>query len=124
LSASDILAWIALGLLPLSALIGWFLRRKRSGRFAARMRPHFVLGYAALALALLHMAMSMGASGGANAGGIWFATIALAGLGLQAFIGTNLQSPGAYRLTLRRWHTLVFWGVLLLAIGHIALNAL
>ncbi len=87
------------------------------------MRPHFLLGYGALALATLHLFMSTGGMGGSNANGIWLATFALFALALQAFIGTSLQSPGTYRSTLRRWHSIVFWSVLVLAIGHIALNA-
>jgi hypothetical protein len=60
--------------------------------------------------------------GGANATGMWFALFAFAGVGLQAFLGTNLQSPGAYRPTLRGWHVLTFWSVLALIALHVLLN--
>ena len=89
----------------------------------ARMRPHLVLGYVAAGLAVAHVAMTTGGMGGVNPTGIWLATFALFGLGLQAFVGTNLQSPGAYRAPLRRWHLALFWIVLLLAIGHVVLNS-
>jgi len=82
-----------------------------------------VLGYAALALGVVHGLLSMGDASGANTAGIWFAVLALLGLGVQAFIGTSLQSPGVYRAPLRSWHTLLFWGLSLLVLGHIVLNA-
>lgn len=119
---SSALGWFALLLVPLTACAGWLLRRRKGG-FIARMRPHFVLGYAAFTLAVMHVLTSIGGMQGANTNGIRFATVALIGLGLQAFVGTNLQSPGIYRAALRRWHMVLFWSLLVLAIGHIALNA-
>ncbi|MEO9169698.1 MAG: hypothetical protein ABI282_11325 [Candidatus Baltobacteraceae bacterium] len=123
MTVSTITAWAALALVPITALLGLLLRRLRAGTFIRRMRPHFVLGYAALVLALVHVGASMGAMGGANGTGIWLALIALLGLGLQAFTGTNLQSPGSYRTLLRRWHVVLFAAVLVFALGHILLNA-
>ena len=87
------------------------------------MRPHFALGYGALGLALLHLALSFDNALSANAAGIWCASLALVGLALQAFSGTNLQSPGAYRFVLRRWHAVLFWTVTVLVVGHVLLNA-
>ncbi len=81
-----------------------------------------MIGYAVFILALLHAGMSMSDAGRTNVAGIWFASIAFAGLGLQTFVGMNLQAPGAYRSVLRRWHTLIFWAVTLLALGHVLLN--
>ena len=86
------------------------------------MRPHYVIGYAALALAVLHLSLSTGSMAGADTTGIWLATIALVGLGWQALLGSNLQWPGGYRAALRRWHLGTFAAVLLLAIGHAMLN--
>ena len=122
MSAGDAAAWLAAALLPGTAATGWFLRRWGSGSFIARMRPHFILGYAVLGLALAHVALSMGNAAGANGAGIWCASFAMAGIGLQTFSGTNLQSPGAYRLVLRRWHVALFWTIAVLGVGHIALN--
>ena len=99
------------------------LRRFARGRFVVRMRPHYVLGYGALALAIVHLSSSMGGMGGANATGIWLATLAIFALGIQAFIGTNLQSPGLYRLPLRRWHLVVFTCAAIFAVAHVAYNA-
>lgn len=87
------------------------------------MRPHFWLGYLALIAACAHVALTTGAMGGTNATGIWLATFALIGIGAQAFLGTNLQSPGAYRVPLRRWHVVVFFATFALAFAHVALNA-
>jgi hypothetical protein len=87
------------------------------------MKPHLALGYAALALGTAHGVLSMGNTSGTDANGIALAFLALVGLGVQAFLGLNLQSPGAYRMPLRRWHTALFWGVAILVAGHIILNA-
>ncbi|HEX3369212.1 MAG TPA: hypothetical protein VHS56_06520, partial [Candidatus Cybelea sp.] len=86
--------WAALALIPLTAIVGWLFRRLARGRFALRMRPHYVLGYAALGLALIHLMSYLGGMQGANATGLWFATLATAVLALQALLGSNLQSPG------------------------------
>ncbi len=114
--------WFALALIPLAAAGGWILRRFVKGHLLGRMRPHYVLGYLALAIALVHLAFSMRAMAGADATGIWLATFALLGLGWQALVGANLQSPGEYRIPLRRWHIATFASVLVLAAGHVMLN--
>jgi hypothetical protein len=114
--------WIALFLIPLTAVAGWVLRRFVKGRFALRMRPHAIAGYAILAFALVHLSMSMGSMGGANSTGIWLATFGLFALVAQALIGANLQSPGGYRIELHRWHLIAFAAVLLLAVGHVVYN--
>jgi hypothetical protein len=115
--------WLAFSLIPVTAVAGWSLRRFVRGSLAARMRPHFALGYAALALALLHLSSYMGAMRGANASGLWFATLATLALVLQALLGSNLQSPGLYRLPLRRWHLGVFIVALTLAGLHVVYDA-
>lgn len=122
MTLSDAAAWLAAALVPGTAGLGWFLRRWGSGSFIARMRPHLLLGYAVLALALVHLVLSAANVSSANGAGIWCASLALLGLGLQTFSGASLQSPGEYRPILRRWHTALFWTIALLAVGHIALN--
>ncbi len=114
--------WLAFTAIPLAAAAGWILRRLARGSFTLRMRPHYVIGYGALALAIVHLSVSMRAMAGADETGIWFATLALLGLGWQALIGSNLQSPGGYRGVLRRWHLGTFAIVMLLAAGHALLN--
>ena len=120
---SSAIGWAAFALVPAAAVAGWVLRRHRRGGFITRMRPHFFIGYGALALATLHLLLSTGGMGGANGNGIWLATFALGGVAVQAFLGTNLQSPGGYRRPLHRWHVLTFWTVLALIAGHVVLNS-
>ena len=119
---SELAAWGALSTVPLNAVGGLFLRRISRGRFTHRMRPHYVLGYAAFGLAAMHLLLSAGDMRSANANGIWLATFAFGGLGLQTFVGMSLQSPGAYRAPLRRWHMFLFWSIAVLIVGHVALN--
>lgn len=115
--------WAALALIPLTAIAGWLFRRLARGRFALRMRPHYVLGYAVLGLALIHLMSYLGGMQGANATGLWLATLATAVLTLQALLGSNLQSPGLYRVSLRRWHLTAFVAALALASLHVAYTA-
>ncbi|HEY6325323.1 MAG TPA: hypothetical protein VIW73_02260 [Candidatus Cybelea sp.] len=114
--------WLALGAIPVAAAAGWILRRFIRGRFSLRMRPHYVIGYAVLALAIVHLSFSMRAMAGTNATGLWLASLALLGLIWQVLLGSNLQSPGGYRTVLRRWHLGTFAAVMLLAAGHALLN--
>jgi hypothetical protein len=114
--------WLAFALIPLGACAGLVTRRLLKGSFRLRMRPHYVIGYAALSAALLHVAMEMRGIDGSNGLGLRFAMLALLGLALQALIGSNLQSPGDYRKLLRRWHLAAFAAVTLFALGHVALN--
>jgi len=123
LSASAVTAWCAVALFGATATIGWVLRRFGKGALTKRLRPHFLLGYGALLCAIAHVSLSMGDVDGANGSGIWFAGLATAGLTLQTLVGTNLQSPGIYRLVLRRWHIALLLIIAVLAIGHIVLNA-
>lgn len=112
-----------MGLVPFAALSGWLLRRFAKGAFIHRMRPHVILGYGALAFSLLHLSMTLDGVAGANTTGIWLASLAIFGLVLQAVSGSNLESPGAYRLVLRRWHVTLFCVTLVLIFGHVLLNA-
>jgi hypothetical protein len=104
IGSGDGAAWLAVVLFPSTALVGWCLRRFACGTFVRRMRPHFVLGYAVLVLGAIHGMFAMGAMGALGSTNLWIATLAFCGLGIQVFVGLNLQSPGAYRLPLRRWH--------------------
>jgi hypothetical protein len=120
---SELSGWIAVALIPTAAFSAWLLRRIRAGRFTVRMRPHYFAGYGALGLALVHMFASMPGVAGADATGIQIAALALTGLGAQAFLGTNLQSPGSYRKPLRRWHLTLFAATLVLVAIHVILDA-
>ena len=121
-NAGDAAAWIATALFPSTAAAGFVLRRFVSGRFAVRLRPHFVLGYAVFVLALAHTALAMGAMHMLSATDLWLATLALAGLALQAFLGASLQAPGVYRTVLRRLHLATTWSVALFIAAHVLLT--
>jgi len=120
---SDVAAWMTVLLIACAAIAGFILRRFVRGPFVRRLRPHFMLGYAALIFGLIHVTLSMNDTRGTNGLGILFAGIATAGLTLQTLVGSNLQSPGAYRLTLRRWHLALLFAVIAFVVGHILFNA-
>lgn len=122
MSASDGAAWIAVMLFSLTAPAGWALRRFGHGRFALRMRPHYVLGYAVFAGACVHTALSMGATQAIGALNTRIALFALMAIALEVFVGLSLQAPGAYRQPLRRWHTAVFLSMTVLIATHIVLT--
>jgi hypothetical protein len=115
--------WAAIAAIPLAAVLGAVLRRATFARLALRMRPHYVLGYGALAIAVAHVVTAGRSMSSADATGIWIGTLALLVLILQAFVGASLQAPGAYRALLRRWHALAFWSALAFALVHTALDA-
>jgi hypothetical protein len=115
--------WAAIGAIPLAALLGAMLRRATFARLALRMRPHYVLGYGALAIAVAHVLTAGRSMGSADATGIWIGSLALLVLILQAFVGASLQAPGAYRAVLRRWHAVAFWSALAFALAHAAIDA-
>ncbi len=119
---SALSGWIACALIPLAALAGWILRRFVRGRYALRMRPHYLLGYGAAALAGAHACTSAGGTTGADALGIWLAAFGFGAMLVQAFLGLSLQAPGAYRIGLRRWHVLTFAAAGALVVAHVVLN--
>ena len=122
MSAGDAAAWIAAALFPSTAAAGLILRRFVGGAFAIRLRPHFVLGYAAFGVALVHTILAMGTMHTLSRVDLWLAGLALVGLALQAFLGASLQAPGAYRTVLRRCHLATTWSVALLIAGHVLLT--
>jgi hypothetical protein len=115
--------WAAIAAIPLAAALGAVLRRATFARLALRMRPHYVLGYGALAAAVAHVVTAGRSMASADATGIWVGTIALLVLILQAFVGASLQAPGAYRTMLRRWHAVAFWSALVFALAHVVFDA-
>ncbi len=123
LGIAPAIGWSAIVALPGSAYAALLLRKRRGRTFLARMRPHFVLGYGALATGTVHAVASVGAMAAARSVGIWIGTAALVGLGVQAFLGASLQAPGDYRRLLRRLHAITFWGVLALSGAHVVLDS-
>lgn len=122
MSGGDAAAWAAVALFPVTFAAGWILRRYVSGTFARRLRPHYVLGYAVLVLGSIHGALAMGGVRTIGTTDVWVATLAFAGLSLQAFLGASLQAPGVYRSILRRWHFLTAGAVAILIAGHVLLT--
>lgn len=122
MAASDIGAWLAVLLFPMTGVAGWILRRFVKGAFVERLRPHFVLGYAVLGLAGIHTVLSLENAARIGSSDLWFAAWALVGLGVQTFIGLSLQAPGAFRRPLRRWHVIATFAVALLIVGHVLLT--
>ncbi len=121
---SAVSGWLATILVLCAAFAGVFFRRLwRSPPLVRRMRPHYVLGYAALALAAIHGFFAMGAMRGADGAGLRAATVAILALGAQTFVGASLQDPGSYRRVLRKWHLAIFVA-LIFSIGfHVTVNA-
>ena len=114
--------WIAVLLLAVAAALPFLLRwiRARSPR---GMRVHYLLGFAIPALAVAHSSFTMMRMRGIDMTGIWFATIALAGLFVQMSLGIELRAPpwGQPR-SLRRWHLVMVIVTSGFIAGHIALN--
>jgi hypothetical protein len=127
--------WIAVILMVFEIVLPYLIRRVSlsqpptlsqtpASTYLGRMWPHYWLGYALVALALVHaFAVMEGPVGRANAEGIWAATGALLLLFLQVSLGLYLQSRRATsRRLVKRCH---FWGRLA-AVGflvlHIGLN--
>jgi hypothetical protein len=90
------------------------------------MRLHYVIGFAVLALALIHMWVSMtgGMARHTRASGLYIATVALAVLVVQAMSGSTM-SFGQVRATigLRRSHFMTMLAIVALVGLHIALNS-
>ena len=129
--------WIAAALVGTVALLPYLLRRTAlsrrlgladgyKGSYLTRMWPHYWLGYAGIAISVVHayLPMAAGHIRRNSAAGLWLATIALGLLCLQAVLGLALQEPGPAmsRTRTRRWH---FWGmvgVAALVMIHVVLN--
>ena len=116
--------WLATLMVMLAAIAGAFTRRLlKAAPLVHRMRPHYVIGYAALAFATLHGFFAMGSMRGADSGGLRAAAVAILALGIQTFVGASLQDPGSYRRVLRRWHIAFFVALVLLVGYHVMVNA-
>lgn len=122
LTVSQTTAWTAAALFPLTALVGWGLRRLLPGALSVRMRPHLIIGYAVFAIAALHAIAAIPGIGAMNSTNLWAATLAMGGLALESFVGASLQAPGVYRSLLRRWHLVAFVAVGLLIAVHVVVT--
>ena len=120
---SSVTGWLAIALVLAAATLAIILRRLRTTPpLVRRMRPHYVLGYAALIFAVLHVYFAMGSMRGEDPNGLCAATGALFALGAQTFVGASLQDPGGYRRTLRAWHIGILATLVALLVWHITAN--
>jgi hypothetical protein len=109
---------VATVLCAVTITLPYLLRRNRFSRslglaqehaapYLRRLWPHFWVGYAILALTVVHMGSVMGAMGRAKGAGIWAATGALFLLLLEVAQGLNLKDESlSARKSARRLH---FW---------------
>ena len=119
--------WLVVALAAGAAAAGIALRRfKNAPALLIRMRPHFILGYASLLVAALHMWSSfpvMGmVRGGEYANGLDAATIALLLVGAQTFVGWRLQHPGNMRTILRVVHLGIIAALIVTIAYHVVAN--
>jgi hypothetical protein len=85
--------------------------------------PHYWLGYALVALVLVHASFVMGpAMGRSDATGIWAATLALCLLFLQVLLGLMLKNRTSNQRQVRRWHFWSMIGFTALVLTHLARN--
>lgn len=128
---TSVSGWVVALLLPAATALPFLLRRggqaiAGGAPIGRRWRRHFWLGYAIAALALIHAAYSTGTGLALRAAmsGIYLATGALLLVFAQVFVGLLLREPSLRnRPALRRRH---FWGmaaIVVLVLGHIALNS-
>ena len=109
--------WAAVALIVAAAIAGIWRRRSNI---------HYVLGFASLALASIHLWYSMGTMGArvtsAYANGLDAATLALLLLGGQTFVGWRLQRPGKLRTTLRATHICIVAALVATIAYHVIEN--
>jgi hypothetical protein len=121
--ASAATGWASIAAIVLALAIGIALRRfKHAPPVIRRMRPHYAIGYAALAFASAHVFFAMGLMRETPGSGIRFATVALVALGAQTFVGASLQDPGGYRRPLRAWHLSMIAVLALTLAVHVMVN--
>lgn len=132
--AGAIAARLATVLCAVTIALPYALRRGRLSRglglaqkhelpYLRRLWPHFWIGYAILALALLHAGTVMGAMGRVNAAGIVAATAAFFLLVLEVVVGLTLKDETlAERAWLRRLHFWTMAGFAAALLVHLVLN--
>lgn len=127
---------IATILTAVEILLPYLLRRTRLSKslgiaqgyaapYLKRMWPHYWAGYLLLALSFVHawIPMSAGRMPVTSPSGLWLATIALALLFLQIFLGLLLQRAGEARRFLRAAHFWIMLVVCALVFAHLWMNS-
>ena len=129
-SATGLIALLLIAVgISIPYTIRWINRRFRTGQntFKGGMSVHQVLGYSILALAFVHMYISMG--GGmamkVNATGLNAATLALLLLLVQTTLGISRPRPSdAGYLIWRRVHFTVMLALVALVLVHVWYNGM
>lgn len=119
---------IALAYLLRSA---WYVRAIEALGFKGvpllrRMRPHYWLGLAIAAVTVVHALLPLfgGVTGTVNVLGLSLAVLALCLVLPQVNLGLRLRNPKTpERTALRRLHFVIMVCLVVLALGHIALNS-
>ena len=91
-----------------------------------RMRPHYWLGIAIAAITVAHALLPLfgGVTGQVNLFGLSLAVLALCLVLPQVSLGLRLRNPKTpERTALRRLHFVIMVCLVVLALGHIALNS-
>ena len=121
--------WVMVVLLVATILYPFLLRSGILGPvqpFLKRMRFHYWLGYSIAGIVLIHVWVPMiaGLAGRTNALGLDLATVALFLIFGQVMLGRQLRWPKlSMRRVVRRWHFWVMIGIVVFALGHVALNS-
>ena len=130
---TSISGFLALSLILIALVFPYALRRRmrKAGPRAAAVwrwiRVHSWIGYAALALSLLHMYVSMGAGMAryVNGLGLSLATLGLLLIFVQLALGLSLNSADPIsRRPLRGVHFVAMLGIVIFVVLHLALNSM
>ena len=127
---------VATALCVLVIALPYVLRRNRLSRglglglaqdaapYLRRLWPHFWVGYAILALSVLHAGSVGRAMGRANGTGIWAATAAFFLLLFEIVLGLSLKDEALEgRRQLRRIHFWTMTAIVVTLAAHVWLNA-
>lgn len=89
-----------------------------------RLQPHYLLGYAAAAIGIVHSFVSISRAPlpAAAVAGLWLASLALVVLVAQVLVGRALREAARHRDRYARIHLLLTGALLLLVAVHAALN--
>ncbi len=126
---TSVTGWVLIVLLTATTVYPFLLRSGVLGPvqpFLQRMRLHYWLGYSITAIVLVHAWISMSGkiAGSVNTIGLYLATGALLLVFAQITLGRQLSWPKlSMRRVIRRWHFWVMMGIVLLVLGHVALNS-
>jgi hypothetical protein len=115
--------WLLAVLVATTVVLPYYLRRERVEK---RMWPHILCGSLVAPIAFIHPwpAMSHGWVKNSNVTGLYLASLALLLAFVQIVVGLLLrQSTGAAARWIRRLHLTVMSGIVLLTVGHVALNS-